>query len=358
MDKQKKPLFDYCIGNPPYQDGKQQIYPAFYQNGKEIAQCVDMIFPVGWQEPKNANGLKRMNTKEVKEDSHIVFINNVEDVFPSVSGAKYTNIILWDRNHDNKLNGCQKVLTNGENPQTIKLLCDVSDIQLPSELTSVLTKVKANDFVGIDTIIYIQNNLILDVVYEDYPEVEAVIGSEGKDKRFERNIFDKLPAFVETQQAASDIKTIGTVGNKRTWRYIDEKYVDKSHANLKKYKLIISAAASDKFGSSLSDFVIGKPNEAYTRSFIGFGAYSSDLEVRNIEKYLKTKFARALLYTLKFGRMNNKDVWQNVPLQDFTKDSDIDWSKSIKELDEQLYDKYHLSDKEIEFIEDNVKEMT
>ena len=46
-----------------------------------------------------------------------------------------------------------------------------------------------------------------------------------------------------------------------------------------------------------------------------------------------------------------------VPLQDFTSNSDIDWTKSIHEIDEQLYRKYNLSKDEIEFIETKVKEM-
>ena len=46
-----------------------------------------------------------------------------------------------------------------------------------------------------------------------------------------------------------------------------------------------------------------------------------------------------------------------VPLQDFTDESDIDWSKSIPEIDQQLYRKYRLEDDEIEFIESHVKEM-
>lgn len=37
--------------------------------------------------------------------------------------------------------------------------------------------------------------------------------------------------------------------------------------------------------------------------------------------------------------------------------SDIDWSKSIAEIDQQLYRKYNLSAEEIMFIEENVKEM-
>ena len=48
---------------------------------------------------------------------------------------------------------------------------------------------------------------------------------------------------------------------------------------------------------------------------------------------------------------------KNVPLQDFTEKSDIDWSKSISEIDKQLYKKYQLSNEEIKFIEDNVQPM-
>lgn len=52
-----------------------------------------------------------------------------------------------------------------------------------------------------------------------------------------------------------------------------------------------------------------------------------------------------------------KETWSKVPMQDFTNKSDIDWSKSIPEIDQQLYKKYGLSQEEIDFIEKNVKEM-
>ena len=44
-------------------------------------------------------------------------------------------------------------------------------------------------------------------------------------------------------------------------------------------------------------------------------------------------------------------------MQDFTDASDIDWSKSIHEIDLQLYKKYGLTAQEVEFIESKVKEM-
>ena len=64
-----------------------------------------------------------------------------------------------------------------------------------------------------------------------------------------------------------------------------------------------------------------------------------------------------MLGVLKVTQNNAKPAWKYVPLQDFTSSSDIDWSKSIHEIDQQLYKKYGLTDEEIRFIETNVKEM-
>ena len=60
---------------------------------------------------------------------------------------------------------------------------------------------------------------------------------------------------------------------------------------------------------------------------------------------------------MKITQANTSQKWKKVPLQDFTSNSDIDWSKSISEIDQQLYKKYGLSDEEITFIETNVKPM-
>ena len=77
----------------------------------------------------------------------------------------------------------------------------------------------------------------------------------------------------------------------------------------------------------------------------------------NALKYIKTKFARTILGTLKVTQDNNKATWKNVPLQDFTSKSDVDWNLSIPNIDQQLYKKYKLSKDEINFIESTIKPM-
>ena len=89
------------------------------------------------------------------------------------------------------------------------------------------------------------------------------------------------------------------------------------------------------------------------------GEFETEQEAISLSKYLKTKFARALLGIMKTTQNNqSKIVWSKIPLQDFTPASDIDWTKSISEIDRQLYKKYGLDETEIQFIETHVKEMT
>ena len=133
---------------------------------------------------------------------------------------------------------------------------------------------------------------------------------------------------------------------------MSERYLD-SDSTLYDYTVIVPKSnGSGALGETLSTPLIG-----YTQSFIGIGKFKDKDECIACFKYIKTKFCRVMLGTLKVTQDNNKGTWKNVPLQDFTERSDIDWSKSIPEIDQQLYKKYGLSSEEIGFIETHVKEM-
>ena len=127
---------------------------------------------------------------------------------------------------------------------------------------------------------------------------------------------------------------------------------------MKQWKTLCPRAnGAGVFGESLSPLVIGEPYIGYTQTFIGIGSFDNRFAADAVMKYIKSKFARTLLDVLKVTQDNDRSVWKLIPLQDFTQDSDIDWSKSIHEIDLQLYRKYGLSEDEIEFIETHVKEM-
>lgn len=62
-------------------------------------------------------------------------------------------------------------------------------------------------------------------------------------------------------------------------------------------------------------------------------------------------------YLQKFTINFSSDKVQFIILQGFAPNSDIDWSKSVAEIDQQLYAKYGLSADEIAFIESIIKPM-
>jgi hypothetical protein len=74
-------------------------------------------------------------------------------------------------------------------------------------------------------------------------------------------------------------------------------------------------------------------------------------------QYLKTRFARFLHSIAKASHDASKQAYRFIPIQDFTKNSDIDWSKSIPEIDKRLYAKYNLDKSEIALIDSMIKPM-
>ena len=77
----------------------------------------------------------------------------------------------------------------------------------------------------------------------------------------------------------------------------------------------------------------------------------------NVISYIKTKIFRYLVSIKKRTQDAFSQVYEFVPLQDFTSHSDIDWSQSIPDIDRQFYAKYNLTEDEISFIEKMIKPM-
>ena len=335
--------FDFAIGNPAYQDettGENKefappIYHKFLDSAYEIADKVEMVHPARFL--FNAGRTPKAWNEKMLHDPHVKVSMYEPDATKLFTNTDIKGGVAITYRDATKNYGT------------------IGTFTAYPELNSILKKIPDGE--SLSDIIFTQNKFDLDVLYDDYPKLKSVIGSGGKDKRFRNNIFDKVDAFSEKEMPDS-IPIIGVVKNKRVWRFIPTKYVDMDHSNVMKWKAIIPRAnGSGVFGEALAPSVVGKPNMGYTQTFIGLGAFETEAEVHAVIKYLKSKFARAMLGVLKVTQDNDREAWRKVPLQDFTSKSDIDWSTSIKNIDKQLYKKYNLTDEEIEFIETHVKEM-
>ncbi|MDN6037191.1 MAG: hypothetical protein L0I20_08740 [Lactococcus raffinolactis] len=128
--------------------------------------------------------------------------------------------------------------------------------------------------------------------------------------------------------------------------------------NFLKYKVFLPKSnGNGNFGERLSAPIVGKPGLGATQTFMSIGKLDSEDEAKAVVKYIQSKFVRALLGVLKVTQDNPASKWSEVPMQDFSTNSDIDWKQSVSEIDRQLYVKYGLSESEINFIESTVQEM-
>lgn len=336
--------FDAIVGNPPYQimatgdaNGSDPIYHLFIDAACKLGEKVSFIHPARFlfnagKTPKDWNE-KMLNDEHYKV---VQYWANSGDVFPTVDIKGGVAVTYWDKN---------------------KTFEKIGTFVAHEPLRTALEKVLAiKGFKSLTDSIYPQNKYEFSTLYKDYPHYKNIIGSDGADKRLRPNAFDKLDVFTENQ-SKGEIPIHGLIKNKRVIRFINSKYIEASE-NLDKYKVLVPKAnGSGAIGEVLSTPMVGEPMVGYTGSFIGIGAFETQVEAENCMKYIKTKFARAMLGTLKVTQDNPRETWLNVPLQDFTTNSDIDWSKSVSEIDKQLYKKYGLSKDEIEFIESKVREM-
>jgi len=200
-----------------------------------------------------------------------------------------------------------------------------------------------------------------DMIYKDHPQEMVKVS----DRRLASNAFTKLQSLFFEQKPKDNhdyVQIYGRYNNERIYKWFRKDYLANAE-NFDKYKVILPKAnGSGAIGEVLSTPLIGeplivKPLIGHTETFISIGAFDNELEAKNVLKYIKTKVCRTMLGILKTTQDNPAEKWAKVPMQDFTANSEIDWSKSISEIDQQLYKKYGFDDKEIAFIEEKVRAM-
>lgn len=346
--------FDFCIGNPPYQQEQQStetetslknyappVYNYFLDAASDIADIVEMIHPARFL--FNAGSTPKAWNEKMLNDEHFKVIEYESDSSKVFSNTDIKGGIAITYRNRNKVFGA--IRTFSTNP----------------EINSMLQKVLNHpSFVSIDDIVFPRTSYRLtEQFHNDYPEAYKSL-SDGHLYDMASNIFQRIGfAFYDNKPSDNHeyIKVYGREENARVSKYIRKEYINDGK-NIDFYKVFIpQASGRGEFGESMGTTVIGKKGEASTETFLSIGKFATEKEAINVDKYLKTKVARALRSVLKVTQIGNKPVYKYIPMQDFSSESDIDWKKPVSDIDQQLYQKYKFSGEEIAFIESHVKEM-
>lgn len=328
------------VGNPPYQvmDGggagtsAVSIYNLFIQASKMLKpDYLSMICPARWY--TGGKGLDDFR-EEMLSDSHIATIYdypNPKDCFPTANVSGGICYFLWAIKYNGK---CSFVnVVNGLKSTEERIL---------------------NEFD-----VFVRYNNALSIIHKVYcPENKSLIASVRA-----RNAFNLHSAVRGSATKNSDNDVL--VYSSKGVGYIPVSEVTGCNELLPRYKTFMGKVLSGHVGETdqagqvkvISTTIVAKPYEVTTDSYLVMGDFASLFEATSLQKYLHTKFLRFLLLQSLASMNISRGNFRFVPIQDFTEGSDIDWSKSVEEIDAQLYAKYNLSDEEIVFIESMIKPM-
>lgn len=344
-----KKLFDFSIGNPPYQDNTKgendtyapPVYDKFMDAAYLVADKVELIHPARFL--FNAGSTSKQWNQKMLKDEHFKILKYEDDSKKIFSNTEIKGGIVISYRDNEKSFGAIEIFTPEE------------------QLNTILRKVKdSEDYDSISSIVITRTAYrFTDKMHEDHPEAISQL-SKGHAYDMASNIFDRLPQIfydIQPNDGNEYMSILGRKNNGRVSKFVRTDYV-RTTKNTFLYKLVIpQASGSGEFGETISSPVVGMPGEGTTETFITIGCFNTKEEADNCRKYICTKICRAMLGVLKRTQALSPDKWKYVPVQDFSVASDIDWSKSIHDIDLQLYRKYGLSEEEIDFIETNVKEM-
>ncbi len=346
----KKMKFDVIIGNPPYQvsdgggtgDSAKPVYNEFIDNAKVLSQhLISMICPSRWM--KGGKGLDIFR-ENMMNDTHLKCIYDFEsssEFFPNVHIDGGVNYFIWDAKFNGKCKFYHKAIDGFQdfsiryikNNLTTKVIRDSRQI-------SVIEKARSKKENTFNTIVSARN------AYGYYADLF--------------NEPQKYPlANLQMNWYENSLKIYGVKGKKGGAKRITgfvQPLENQNNQNINSYKLFFSKAYMTT-STVPPEVIIGEPNTVSTETFLQIGPFSNKKITLNCLSYIKTKFFRALLFYNRHSLNISRESFSLIPLQDFTENSDINWSKSIPEIDAQLYQKYGLTKDEIDFIESMIKPM-
>ena len=322
--------FDVIIGNPPYQlsdggdteerqrGGAIPLYHKFIQQAKKLKpRYLTMIVPSRWF--AGGRGLDDFRD-EMLHDKHLRVIVDYplsSECFPGVEIKGGVCYFLWDRDNEG--------------------LCQVSTVRGDSKSVSTRALLEK----GSDTFIrYNEAISILRKVQKLNEKSFAPYVSSQKPFGFRTFVTGKPKSFDGAVKLYAN-KSCG---------YVSRSEITQNISWVDKYKVLITMAygAGEDFPHQIINIpFLAEPNTCCTETYVVIGPFANKREAQNVITYIKTRFFRFLVLLKKNTQHAAAKVYQFVPNQDFSRP----WT------DEELYEKYKLSQDEINFIESMIRPM-
>ena len=280
-----------------------------------------MVIPSRWLAGGRGLGGFRAKMLESKEVSKLVDYPNYRDVFPSVT--LMGGVCYFLKSAKYKKEECSVTIIRDGKESTKNRRLNEFDVFIRDSISvGILRKV-----------LKLKEQSIIEILTADTP-------------------FGLASNFggYRTKPSTDDIKLYLREENKeRKVRYIPRTIITKNEELIDKWKVLVPGARGG--GETLPDVILGQPwvsppPSAATQTFIAFYV-DGKKQADSLESYYRTKFFRHLVSLRKITQQASRSVYTWVPKQTW----DRQWS------DTDLYEKYSLTKREIEYIESSIKSM-
>ncbi len=332
--------FSAIVGNPPYQmmDGggagtsAATLYHIFVDISRSLnPNYISEIIPSRWFAGGKGLDSFRESMLSDKRLEKIIDFSNPKDCFPSANISGGVCYLLWNKSHNGNCEFTNVI--NGQRSTASRCLSEFEVFVRYNSALSIIEKVQNVDFGPLSDIVFSRNQYNLD---------SSVRGE----------VFPTSDNNIKVYSS----KGVG---------YLSINDFNSKSDSWQNYKVFMGKVLSGHIGETdangqvkvLSTVFHACPNEVCTDSYLVIGNFKNRNEALNTEKYFKTKFLRFLLLQSLVSMNISKGNFRFVPLLDFSNSSDIDWTLSVADIDQQLYRKYNLSNAEIEYIEKMIKPM-
>lgn len=316
--------FTTIITNPPYhkvakencQDKNKAFALPFYIEFINLfktfdTKYIDVVIPSRWM--SSGIGTTQFR-KDMLNDKHIKILHdyiNGKDCFPSVEIKGGVCYFIRDINYD-------------------------GNCQFYSHINNQITMEKRPLQYDNFCIRYNGTISILDKV------------AQLKEEKLSKTVLPlsifSFPTNFKNYQHNEFDNSIQIYGNKFIG-YIDSKQLKTGHKYVDKFKVLLpEAIGKGGFDDKLKPIII-EPNSCCTGTYVVLGSFDTYEEAKNMVSYINTKFFKFLLALAKNTQHATAAAYSFIPFQDFSKS----WE------DNELYQKYNLSEQEIKYIEEKIK---
>ncbi|MCC6602780.1 MAG: Eco57I restriction-modification methylase domain-containing protein [Anaerolineae bacterium] len=332
--------FDVIVGNPPYQlsdagfgTSAAPIYQLFVEQAKALEpRFLSMVIPARWF--AGGKGLDEFRESMLTDDRlrSIDDYLTASDVFPGVGLKGGVCFFLWDR----------------ENPGLCRVTTHFKDWPISTAIRSLQEE-------GVDVFIRFNEGLSIlkKVVAVENESTDSL--SLPENKRFDQLVSSRKPFGLPTKFKGKTAKGDGDVLVYRNGGtgYIARSSIPTATDLIDTWKVYVGRAApgtgnKDTYPHKiLSTPFIGEPNTISSETYLCIGPFDSPAEAESVLSYLSCRLTRLLILLHKPSQDTSRKVYKFVPKQEWNRI----WS------DEDLYEKYGITDSEIAFIEKVVRPM-